>query len=159
MTQPASRSEIVHGTALAYGEKAVLIRGASGAGKSDLALRCIAMPPLAHIPIRAELISDDQVCLTLNDAAIEASAPPSIAGKIEVRGLGIVTLPCRPRARLVLVADLVPQAEVPRFPLDPVTATYLGKEFPVVRLWAFEASAPIKLCLAVAGVACALTAQ
>jgi HPr kinase/phosphorylase len=158
MTQSANKAELVHGTALAMGENAVLIRGASGAGKSDLALRCIATPPLAHIPFRAELVADDQVRLTLRGGAIEMSAPPAIAGKIEVRGLGILTLPYRPSARLVLVVDLVPPADVPRFPLDPVSAGYLGVELPVLRLSAFEASAPVKLILALGGAPGTLTA-
>ncbi|MBN9318600.1 MAG: HPr kinase/phosphatase C-terminal domain-containing protein [Caulobacterales bacterium] len=148
MNQPANRVELVHGTAIALGEKAALIRGASGSGKSDLALRCIAAPPLAHNPLRAELLADDQVCLTLRDGVIEASPPPTIAGRIEVRGLGIVTLPYRPSARLVLVIDLVPPAEVPRFPLEPVSAIYLGRTVPALRLSAFEASASVKLILA-----------
>ena len=80
--------------------------------------------------------------------AIEASPPPTIAGKIEVRGVGIVTLPYRPAARLALIVDLVPAADVPRFPLDPATANYLGIETPVLRLTAFESSAPVKVILA-----------
>jgi HPr kinase/phosphorylase len=67
--------ELVHATALVLGEKAALIRGASGAGKSDLALRCISLPMLAHIPHRAELVSDDQVRLRNVDGAIEVSPP------------------------------------------------------------------------------------
>lgn len=158
MMQPATKAEIVHGTAVALGETAALIRGASGAGKSDLALRCIAAPPLAHCPLRAELVADDQVCLTLRDDTIEVSAPATIAGKMEVRGLGILTLPYRPTARLVLVVDLVPPAEVPRFPLDPASAHYLGRELPLVRLSAFESSSSIKLMLALAGASGQLTA-
>ncbi len=158
MIQPANKAELVHGTALALGENAALIRGASGAGKSDLALRCIAAPPLAHCPLRAELVADDQVCLTLREGAIEASAPETIAGKIEVRGLGILTLPYRPAARLALVVDLVSPADVPRFPLDPITACYLGMELPVIRLSAFESSSSIKLILALAGTSGPLTA-
>lgn len=148
MNHPANRTELVHGTALALGENAALIRGASGSGKSDLALRCIAAPPLAHNPLRAELIADDQVCLTLRDGVIEASPPATIAGRIEVRGLGIVSLPYRAAARLALVVDLVPPSEVPRFPLEPASATYLGMTLPALRLSAFEASAAVKLILA-----------
>ena len=44
--------------------------------------------------------------------------------------------------------DIVPGADVPRFPLDVVTANYLGIETPVLRLTAFEASAPVKVILA-----------
>ena len=151
MIPSANEIELVHGTALALGESAVLIRGASGAGKSDLALRCIAAPPLAGSALRAELVSDDQVRLGLRGTAIEASPPPAIAGKIEVRGLGIVTLPFRPSARLALVVDLVAPTDVPRFPLDRMTACYFGIEVPLLRLSAFESSAPVKVILALRG--------
>ncbi len=143
-----TEGEFVHGTALALGAKAVLIRGPSGSGKSDLALRCIAATPLAHMPHRAELVADDQVRLTLNEGGIAASPPPAIAGKIEVRGLGILTLPFRPSARLALVVDLVPATDVPRFPLEERHAKFLGLEVPILRLAAFESSAPVKLILA-----------
>lgn len=141
-------SVCVHATALALGDRAVLIRGPSGSGKSDLALRCIAAPPVGFSAHRAELVSDDQVMLTLTAAGIEASAPASIAGRIEVRGLGIMALPHRASARLALVVDLVAPADVPRYPLDPTTALFFGLEVPAVRLAAFEASAPVKLLLA-----------
>ncbi|WP_295557491.1 HPr kinase/phosphatase C-terminal domain-containing protein [uncultured Hyphomicrobium sp.] len=141
-------TETVHGTAIALGGKAALIRGASGSGKSDLALRCIAMPQLAHIPSRAELLADDQVCLLAKGGTIEASPPPTIAGKIEVRGLGIVTLPHRAAARLALVVDLVTAGDVPRYPLDATSANYLGIEVPLLRLAPFESSSPVKLILA-----------
>ena len=148
MSPSTSRPDLVHGTALALGGKAALIRGPSGSGKSDLALRCVALPPLPHNPWRAELVADDQVCMALKGDAIEVSPPGTIAGRIEVRGLGILTLPYRAAARLALVVDLVPAAEVPRFPLEHLTAEYLGVTVPLVRLAAFESSAPVKLILA-----------
>jgi serine kinase of HPr protein (carbohydrate metabolism regulator) len=158
MRLSATETETVHATAIALGDKAALIRGPSGSGKSDLALRCIAAAALAHSPLRAELVSDDQVCLTLSDGAIVVGPPPAIAGKIEVRGLGILTLPYRPSARLALIVDLVPAADVPRCPLDAVVATYLGVEIPVLRLAAFQLSTPVKLILALETASTALTA-
>lgn len=140
--------ELVHATALVLGEKAVLIRGASGAGKSDLALRCISLPMLAHIPHRAELVSDDQVRLRNVDGAIEVSPPETIAGLLEVRGVGVLTVPYRPRARLALVVDLVPAGEVPRYPLNATSVEYLSVELPLLRLAAFESSCSIKVILA-----------
>lgn len=148
MSLLSNAADLAHGTAVALGAKAALIRGASGAGKSDLALRCIALPPLAHIPLRAELVSDDQVRLAAKEGGIEIAPPATIAGKIEVRGLGILTLPFRASARLALVVDLVPPDEVPRYPLEPASATYLGINIPLVRLAPFEPSAAVKLVLA-----------
>jgi HPr kinase/phosphorylase len=145
---PANGPELVHATAIALGDKSVLIRGPSGSGKSDLALRCIAAAPLAHIPHRAELVSDDQVLLARTQQGIETAPPPAIAGRIEVRGIGIVPLPYRASAHLVLVADLVSAGEVPRYPLEPATARFLGLEVPLVRLAPFETSAAVKLLLA-----------
>lgn len=148
MSRPSSATELVHATALALGGKAALIRGASGSGKSDLALRCIAQSPLAHIPDRAELVADDQVQCARTADGIEVSPPATLAGKIEVRGLGILTLRYRPSARLALVVDLVAIEAVERYPLESLTAEYLGISLPVIRLAPFEASAPVKLILA-----------
>lgn len=148
MAPPGIGAERVHGTAVALGGEAALIRGPSGAGKSDLALRCLAAAPLAHIPHRAELVADDQVQLERRGDVITVSAPATIAGRIEARGVGILTLPYRASAELRLVVDLVPPAEVPRFPLQQPTAVYLGIEVPIVRLAAFESSASVKLVLA-----------
>lgn len=149
-SERASETEavLVHGTAVALGEKAVLIRGPSGSGKSDLALRCIAAPPLGHIPHRAELVADDQVRLSPTPRGIEATAPSTIAGKIEVRGIGILEFPRRSQALLALVVDLVDAAAVPRYPLEEMSAEFFGMEVPILRLAPFEASASVKLILA-----------
>ncbi|MBL8847689.1 MAG: HPr kinase/phosphatase C-terminal domain-containing protein [Hyphomicrobium zavarzinii] len=148
MSQSESAADLVHATAVALGGKAALIRGPSGSGKSDLALRAIATPQLAHLTHRVELLSDDQVRLVSTPGGIEVTPPPTIAGKIEVRGLGIVQLPYCPSALLALVVDLVPAAEVPRYPLEERRETFFGLSVPVVRLAAFEPSAPLKLVLA-----------
>ena len=150
MTRPATGFERIHATALALGGKAALIRGPSGSGKSDLALRCIASAPLPHVPHRAELVADDPVALTRTYDGIDVSAPPAIAGKLEVRGLGVLEMPYRASARLALVIDLVPPDEVPRYPLEEVTTIFLGRAVPTLRLAPFEASSPAKLALALA---------
>src|SRR5690349_14069199 len=156
MTPSASAAELVHGTALALDGTAVLIRGASGSGKSDLALRCIAGPSPMDLP-RIALLSDDQVWLTRGAHGIEATPPPAIAGKLEVRGLGIVEVPYCPSARLALVIDLVSPDRVRRFPLDEPLTEFLGSRFPLLRLTPFEASAPLKVILALARSAGRLT--
>ena len=149
MTLSASAAELVHGTALALDGKAVLIRGISGSGKSDLALRCIGLPSPMDMP-RVELLSDDQVWLTRDGRGIEGTPPPAIAGKIEVRGLGIVEVAYCASARLALVIDLVPPDRVPRFPLEELFTELLGTTVPLLRLTPFEASAPLKVVLALA---------
>jgi HPr kinase/phosphorylase len=132
---------LVHATSVLVDGTGVLIRGPSGSGKSDLALRLI--------DDGARLISDDQTALEARDGRLWASAPPSIAGKLEVRGLGIVAVPSIPSAALGLVVDLVPPDRIERLP-EPSTTTLLGVLLPTLEVSPFEASAPAKLRLAVA---------
>jgi serine kinase of HPr protein (carbohydrate metabolism regulator) len=140
--------ELVHATAVAVGGDAVLIRGPSGSGKSDLALRCLAVAPCALIPAPAGLVADDQVRIERVGDRLRASAPPAIRDKLEVRGLGIVTVPAVPAADVVLIADLVSAAEIERLPEPMPPVRLLGIEVPVLRLAPFEPSAPIKLLMA-----------
>ena len=130
-----------HGTAIALGEWAVLLRGASGAGKSDLALRLIEAGAI--------LVSDDQVALSRGPHFISVAPPPTIAGLLEVRGLGIIKQPFRADVPLGLIVDLVPPQEVPRMP-DAETVGLLGFDIPCLKFAPFEASTPIKIKLALA---------
>lgn len=132
---------LVHATSVLLDGIGVLIRGPSGSGKSDLALRLIDGG--------AKLVADDQTVLEAQGGGISAHAPPSIAGKLEVRGLGIVGVPWVASARLGLVVDLVPPARIDRLP-EAATLTLLGVILPRLDLSPFEASAPAKLRLAVA---------
>ena len=135
----SSRSVLVHGTCVAVGARGVLIRGRSGAGKSDLALRLI--------DAGARLVADDQVRLTPSGTAPVASAPTSIRGLIEARGVGIVALPTRAAARVRLVVDLVGPRSVPRLPA-PLRVSLVGASVPAIVLTPFEGSAPLKVRLA-----------
>src|SRR5665811_2476530 len=140
--------ELVHGTCVALGKRAALLRGASGSGKSDLALRFLALA--GEAALRPLLIADDQVWVEAqeNGEAL-ASVPETLAGLIEVLGLGIAEMPFEATARLVLVCDLVPADQVPRLPPDPWDRTALaGIVLPALKLWAFEPSAPLKLRMA-----------
>jgi HPr kinase/phosphorylase len=144
----SEKRELVHGTCVALGPYAALIRGGSGSGKSDLALRFLALAPEGDLEPR--LVADDQVWIEgAGDGSLIASPPATLAGKIEVRGLGIVELPHRPQARLALVIDLVPAEEVPRMPPDPPERITIAKAtLTVVKLAPFELSAALKLKLA-----------
>ena len=128
-----------HGTVVAFEGQGVLLRGAPGAGKSDLALRLIA--------IGAELVADDQVDLVAEAAGLVARVPPTIAGLIEVRGVGIRALPYRPEAVLALVVDLVGADQVERLP-DSAVEQLEGCAIPRISLDPFAASTPLKLLLA-----------
>lgn len=109
----------------------VLLIGPPGSGKSDLALR------LLHHGFT--LVADDRVDI---DAGI-ATPPAPLTGMLEVRGLGIVRLPCTPSARLALVVELGGPLE--RLPA-PTRDTDL--DLPVIRVDATAASAPDRVVLA-----------
>ena len=140
--------ELVHGTCVALGRRGALLRGASGSGKSDLALRFLALP--AEGGARALLVADDQVWIEArNNNRLYASPPATLAGKIEVRGLGIVEVPSQAEAELVLLCDLVNEKDMPRMPPEPLERTMIaGVALPTLKLAAFEASAPLKLKIA-----------
>jgi HPr kinase/phosphorylase len=140
--------ELVHGTAVALGRRAALLCGGSGSGKSDLALRFMALPGEGEL--KPQLVADDQVWAeTSSQGSLIVSAPETIAGKIEVRGLGILAVPFLAQARLVLVCNLIDGENVPRMPPEPWERTMIaGVPVPVVKLDPFELSAPIKLKLA-----------
>ena len=134
-------SETLHASCVAIGGRAVLIEGPSGAGKSDLALRLIDRGAL--------LVSDDYTLVRRKGAGLVASAPATIAGKIEVRGIGIVDMPQRDGLPVALLVGL--GGPVDRLPADGMTRTIAGIALPCVALAGLEASAPIKVELALAG--------
>jgi serine kinase of HPr protein (carbohydrate metabolism regulator) len=96
------------------------------------------------------LVADDQVWIEAGaNGALLASPPETIAGKIEVRGLGIVDVPFLAQAQLVLVCDLVGAEDVPRMPPEPRERTVIaGVPVLALRLAPFEISAPLKLKMA-----------
>jgi len=139
--------QLVHGTCVAFGAHAALLRGSSGSGKSDLALRFLALP--ADGGTAPHLVADDQVLVEALADTLVVSAPDTLAGKLEVRGLGIMTLPHLEQAKLVLIVDLVANDEVPRMPPEPLPhTTLLGVSVPNLQLASFEDSAPLKLKMA-----------
>ena len=132
---------LVHGTTVALEGEGVLLRGPSGGGKSDLAL--------SLIDGGARLIADDQTELARVADGLLARSPASIAGRMEVRGIGILRVPTVPSALLRLVIDLVAPDRVERLP-EPQFCDYLQCSLPLLALAPFEASAPAKIRLALA---------
>ena len=130
----------VHATCVEIGGVGVLIRGAPGAGKSDLALRLIDGG--------ARLVADDYTDLAVVAGRLVARAPLAIAGRLEVRGLGVVEAPAVAEAPIGIVVDLVDASAVERLP-DARMCAYLGIDVPLLALAAFESSAAAKLRLAV----------
>ena len=129
----------IHGTSVALDGAGVLLRGPSGSGKSDLALRLI--------DAGAALVADDQTELSRVNAGLRMSAPTAIAGLLEVRGVGILRVPSVPSAILRLVVTLVPSKAIERLP-DPRRCLLLDCTIPEIALAPFEASAAAKLRLA-----------
>jgi HPr kinase/phosphorylase len=121
----------VHGSCACRNGDAVLLIGPPGSGKSDLVLRLLGRG--------FDLVADDQVDVTNG----VASAPPSLAGLLEARGLGILRLPYARTARLALVVDLGEPAE--RLPA-PALHPDLG--VPLLRLDGHAAAAPDLVMLA-----------
>ena len=130
---------LVHGSCVDVAGVGVLLRGPSGSGKSDLALRLIGGG--------ARLVADDQVEVSAAGDHLSAAAPASIAGLLEVRGLGPVPVAAAASAPLGLVYDLVEPDAVERLPA-PATVTYEDMQVPLLRVAPFEASAPDKVRLA-----------
>jgi serine kinase of HPr protein (carbohydrate metabolism regulator) len=100
----------IHASAVAIGEKGVLIRGRSGSGKSSLVLALLTLSP------EATLVADDRVLVSAESDSVVAAAPEVIAGKLEVRGLGIVRVRHVSPVAVALVVDLLPLDECPRLP-------------------------------------------
>ena len=99
--------ELVHGTCVALGRSAALLRGPSGSGKSDLALRFLFLARRGPAALEAPtLVADDQVSLSRSGERLLAGPPDTIRGKLEVRGIGIVEVKSVADAELALVVDL-----------------------------------------------------
>lgn len=100
----------IHASAVAVADRGVVIRGRSGSGKSSLVLSLLTLSP------QAMLVADDRVLLSVERGRLLAAPPASLAGELEVRGLGIVQRPYVSPVAVDLVVDLLPLAECPRLP-------------------------------------------
>lgn len=126
----------IHATTVARRGRAVLITGPSGSGKSDLALRLIDHGFM--------LVSDDQTLVQPKGAQLIASAPPTIAGKLEVRGLGLVDMETVTDVPIALIVELT--NEIERLP-DERQRPLLGISLPLITVDAMTASASAKVAL------------
>ena len=130
----------VHGTSVSIDGDGVLFRGPPGSGKSDLALRMINFG--------AQLVSDDQVCMTRRNNNIFMSSPPTIRNSIEVRGIGIVNTIAQKEAPLILVLNMLPNNVASRMPSWRL-CTFLDIKIPAIEFAPFEISAHLKVKLAI----------
>ena len=136
MRGPRLSAETLHASTVALDGRAVVISGPSGSGKSDLALRLIDRGFV--------LVSDDQTIVKKDGDRLIATAPPTIAGKLEVRGIGIVER--TESAPIALAVELT--GEIQRLPDDSRERLILGVKLPLISINAAEASAPAKIALA-----------
>jgi len=131
-------SENLHASCVAADGRAVLIVGASGSGKSDLALRLLDRG--------FTLVSDDRTIVRRDGAKLIASAPATIKGKLEIRGIGIVEMESIDDMPVSLVVELT--TDMQRLPDDSRERLILGAGIPLVNINAMTASAPSKVAVA-----------
>ena len=130
-------SDRLHATTVAIDGVAVMIEGASGSGKSDLALRLIDRG--------ATLVSDDQTLVVRSGKGLLARAPTTIAGQIEVRGIGILTMPHVDDVPVGLLVRV--DGAIERMP-ERRARKIAGIDVRQFAVDPFHASAPIKVELA-----------
>jgi len=133
---------LVHGTAVKLNNKGLLIKGCSGSGKSDLALRLINEG--------AVLISDDQVIVKQVGECVEMAPPKQLQGLLEVRGIGIIKVPYDARCHLEMIVELRARGDIDRLP-EAEIEEYFGVSLPKIRLHAFDHSTPLKIDLMLNG--------
>ena|SRR5690349_3454033 len=135
---PRLSAETLHASTVASAGRAVLISGPSGAGKSDLALRLLDRG--------FTLVSDDQTVVKKDGDRILASAPPTIAGKLEIRGIGIIEVERVDNVPVALIVELT--SDIQRIPDDSRERPILGVKLPLITIDAMAASAPSKVAIA-----------
>ena len=131
-------SENLHASCVAADGRAVLIAGPSGSGKSDLALRLLDRG--------FTLVSDDRTIVCKEGMRLIASAPETIKGKLEIRGVGIVEMETVSNVPLALVIELT--SDITRLPDDSRERLILGTGIPLVSIDAMTASAASKVAVA-----------
>ncbi len=129
----------IHATVVSIDGNGVVLRGPSGSGKSDLALRLIGDG--------AFLVADDRCDLATINNAVVASPPVEIAGLLEVRGLGVYRLEYVSTTPVALVVDLSSADAIERLP-EAASCTDWGPAIPCIKLAPFEASATDKIQIA-----------
>ncbi len=135
---PRLSAETIHASTVTSEGRAVLITGPSGSGKSDLTLRLLDRG--------FTLVSDDQTIVRRQGDRLLATAPPNIAGKLEIRGIGIVEMDWLGDVPVALIVELT--GDIQRLPDDSRERPILGVKLPLVTIDAMTASAPSKVALA-----------
>jgi serine kinase of HPr protein (carbohydrate metabolism regulator) len=135
---PRLSAETIHASTVASEGRAVLITGPSGSGKSDLALRLLDRGFV--------LVSDDQTIVKRQGDRLISTSPSTIAGKLEIRGIGIVDMENLSDVPVALIVELT--SDIQRLPDDARDRPILGVTVPLISIDALTASAPSKVALA-----------
>jgi HPr kinase/phosphorylase len=122
--------------------RGVLVIGAPGSGKTDLAIRLIGDCPWQ----RSRLVADDQTLIELRDNQIVMAPPAKIKGLLEMRGIGITPVASIDVCPLVLIVETVSERP-PRLPEAKASFEILGRQMPKITLLAQQPSAPARLRL------------
>ncbi len=130
----------LHASCLEYAGFGLLIRGASGSGKSSLLMRLL--DDAQGRGDKASLIADDRVCLSCEKHKIIMHCPQNIKGLLEVRGVGIISLPNRDKAQLHLVIDLSAPDEFERYPCEDCKTSYFNQPVDCIKIVARNPDAP-----------------
>ena len=128
----------IHASCVAAESRGILILGASGQGKSDLALRLIDRG--------ARLVADDRCDIWFDRDRLWCRPPATLTGKLEVRGIGIVEQPVAGPVPLALAVRLSDRPD--RMPPPNQVEMVAGIALPAILISGFEASAPIKIMMA-----------
>jgi serine kinase of HPr protein (carbohydrate metabolism regulator) len=121
----------LHGTAIVIGDRGIFIRGKSGTGKTELALELLRRG--AAFGRYARLVADDQVFTSSSGGKLLMTAPDTIAGLVEVRGLGPRVIAWQAQAIIDLVVTLVDPSQAERMP-EPGFATLHSVSLPDLKL-------------------------
>jgi serine kinase of HPr protein (carbohydrate metabolism regulator) len=133
-----------HATAIILGDRGVLIRGRSGAGKTTLALALVAM---SRANGRfARLVSDDQVLLEAHGGRLVCRSSEEIAGLAEYRGMGPGRTAFEPGMVIDLVVELVERGLAPRYP-ERHSVTLAGCDIPFLVVPEHEIAGPALVVL------------
>jgi serine kinase of HPr protein (carbohydrate metabolism regulator) len=120
-----------HASAVVLGDRGIVIAGESGAGKTQLALALISHA--RSFGLFARLVADDQIFLSAHNGRLICSAPETIAGLAEVRGVGPQPVDHEKKAPVDLLVRLVERSAAERFP-EAETETLMGCTVPLMRL-------------------------
>ncbi len=135
---PRLSAETLHASTVAKEGRAVVISGPSGSGKSDLALRMLDRG--------FTLVSDDQTIVRKDGNRLLATAPPTLTGKLEIRGIGIIDMECVTDVPVALIVELT--SDFQRLPDENRERPILGIGVPLITIDAMSASAASKVAIA-----------